>query len=378
MLMRKAENSVVLHIQSEGDFAKIVGFVPLRLLHNHHRLLRVPMAERGAPPSPSMEPARKNAAPPTSTQSLDVAARSPWPSATRMLPRGRAALLVVLLGALFYAYQEDVIRWATRARRSVGYQLFFRDSRCEALRVLRTCEREELVKVLFVVDSKPKNAKRRRFARRSYARRSFASPLKWLTVFRMRGNKTEDELESLVRDECKTAGDMVVPRGPHAEIAAEPGSRKLAPTFLPFVSWILEKCPNVDLVVHMHDAVLPHPFYLPNYRVLHMDHQPQVIHCHSTGFTTAECNDSSVLMTKKQGIEALARNASEQEGLMVTGNLEVKNMASYIAVNETMTMLYTIGAVLFYTYPPNLNVSMMSLWEEMMAAPENSPHYLYL
>lgn len=295
-----------------------------------------------------------------------------------MSPRRAGAFLVLLVGTLFYAYQDDVLRMAVRARRKVQGQLFFRDDKCEAVRVLKTCEREELLKVLFVVDTQPENVKQRRFARLSYARRSFSFPLHWLTVFRMLGNNSEDELVSLVRDECHRAGDIVVPRGAHAATAPEPGAPKTPPTFLPFAAWILEKCPNVDLVVHMHDMVIPHPFYLPNYRVLHMDHQPQVIHCHGTGFRTAECQASSVLMTKKKGIEAIAQNASEQEGLLVTGNLEVRDMASYIAVNDSMTMLYTIGAVLFYTYPQNLSVSMMSLWEDMMAAPENSPHYLHL
>ncbi|XP_075724175.1 uncharacterized protein LOC142766835 [Rhipicephalus microplus] len=288
------------------------------------------------------------------------------------------AFLVVLVVSLVWTYWVDMRLFALRTRRTLHNHFLFRDDYCEALSVLETCRYEELVKVLFIVDTKLENVAERTFARRAYGKRSFARPLQWLTVFRMLGQNTTNIPPSL-KKECQNSRDIVVPEGRYATAAPPlPGSSKAPPTFLAFVPWILEQCPNVDLMVYMPDAVLPHPFYLPNYRVLHMDHQPQVIHCHGSGWSTAGCRPSSVLMTKKKGIEALAKNASEQEGYMVTGDLEVRDIASYIAVNETMTMLYTIGAVIFFTYQPDLNVSMMSLWKQMMAAPENSPHYLRL
>ncbi|KAH6943595.1 hypothetical protein HPB50_024782 [Hyalomma asiaticum] len=326
------------------------------------------------------------------------------PSGLQQLPSARAsAFLVVLVGALLWTYWKDIHLYTRRVRRNMRNELLFRDDNCDALSAQEICEREELVKVLFVVDTELDNLERRNFARQTYARRRFASRIHWLTLFRMMGQNKSELPDQLTR-ECRTSRDIVVPEPAYATAALQPGGRKMPPTFLAFVPWIQENCPDVDLVVHMHDAVLPHPFYLPNYRVLHMDHQPQVplqsfeefvgrgktsfirrhhnapqvIHCHGTGLSTAECRSSSVLMTKRKGIEALAKNGSEQEGLLVTGNLEVRDISSYIAVNETMTMLYTIGAVIFYTYPPNLNVSMLSLWDEMMAAPENSPHYLRL
>ncbi|XP_037523761.2 uncharacterized protein LOC119400955 [Rhipicephalus sanguineus] len=300
------------------------------------------------------------------------------PSVLRTPSIRAGAFVAVLAVSLVWTYWADMRLFALRARRTVHRDLLFRDDYCEALSVLEICRREELVKVLFVVDTELGNVAERSFARLTYGRRSFARPLHWLTVFRMMGQNS-NRLPPSLKEECRIARDIVVPGGRYATAAPPlPGSPKTPPTFLAFVPWILEHCPNVDLMVHMHDGVLPHPFYLPNYRVLHMDHQPQVIHCHGTGWSTAACRPSSVLMTKKKGIEALAQNASEQEGHLVTGDLEVRDIASYIALNETMTMLYTIGAVIFYTYPPNLNVSRLSLWNEMMAAPENSPHYLRL
>ncbi|KAL1427305.1 hypothetical protein MTO96_017594 [Rhipicephalus appendiculatus] len=288
------------------------------------------------------------------------------------------AFLAVLVGSLVWTYWADMRLLALRTRRNVHHHFLFRDDYCEALSVLEICRHEELIKVLFVVDTELGNVAQRTFARQTYGKRSFARPLHWLTVFRMLGQNSTNLPPSL-QEECRVARDIVVPDGRYAMAAPPlPGSPQKPPTFLAFVPWILDSCPNVDMMVYMHDAVIPHPFYLPNYRVLHMDHQPQVIHCHGTGWSTAGCRPSSVLMTKKRGIEALAQNASEQEGHLVTGDLELRDIATYIAVNETMTLLYTIGAVLFFTYPPFLNVSMLSLWNDMMAAPENSPHHLRL
>ncbi|KAL1427326.1 hypothetical protein MTO96_017614 [Rhipicephalus appendiculatus] len=291
----------------------------------------------------------------------------------------RAGVFFVLLaGSLVWTYWADMRLFALRTQRTVSRHFLFRDDYCEALSVLERCQHEELIKVLFVVDTELENVAERTFARLTYGGHSFARPLHWLTVFRMVGQNST-KLPPVLKAECSAAGDIVVPNGRYAMAAPPlPGSPKKPPTFLAFVPWILDHCPNVDMMVYMHDAVIPHPFYLPNYRVLHMDHQPQVIHCHGTGWSTAGCRPSSVLMTKKKGIEALAQNASEQEGHLVTGDLELRDISSYIALNETITMLYTIGAVIFYTYPPNLNVSMLSLWNEMMAAPENSPRFLRL
>ncbi|KAL1427327.1 hypothetical protein MTO96_017615 [Rhipicephalus appendiculatus] len=300
------------------------------------------------------------------------------PSGLRAPSTRAGVFLVLLVGSLVWTYWADMRLFAQRAERTVSRHLLFRDDYCEALSVLERCRHEELIKVLFVVDTKLKNLEQRTFARLTYGSHSFARPLHWLTVFRMlRRNSTK--LPRALKAECRAARDIVVPDDRYAMAAPPPpGSPKRPPTFLAFVPWILENCPNVDMMVYMPDAVIPHPFYLPNYRVRHMDHQPQVIHCHGSGWSTAGCRPSSVLMTKKQGIEALAKKASEQEGHLVTEHLELRDISSYIALNETMTMLYTIGAVLFYTYPPDLNVSMLSLWNEMMAAPENSPRFLRL
>lgn len=242
------------------------------------------------------------------------------------------------------------------------------DSKCSGMNVIEACRREELIKILFVTDTEVNHIEERNFARNSYATQNFARHLKWLTVFRLvETDFLDGNNEKYIVNECEKHGDIVASN-----------RTKSARTFHSFVSWILEYCPNVDLVVHMKDIVIPHPFYLPNYRVLHMDHQPEVIHCHYSGDSQAGCRHDSVLMTKKRGLQALAENATEVDGRIITESLTLKNMGSYVAINENMTLLYTIGAVIFYTYPPDIKESMMSLWTTMMSSPQNTPSDLRL
>ncbi|KAK8776682.1 hypothetical protein V5799_029973 [Amblyomma americanum] len=289
--------------------------------------------------------------------------------------------MVLVLGPLLYLYHHDVQRLPFQLRRRLTDALAFKDSNCTGMRVVEACGKEELVKVLFVVDTVLENRSNRRFARNAYAKRSFARPIHWLTVFRMMGNVTDEkgELAPKARSECRAFGDIVVHRNGSTGELLELEVGKNSSTYLQFVPWILDNCPNVDLVVFMQDNVIPNPFYLPNYRVMHMDHRPQVIHCHSFGgVPTSLCKARSVVMAKKLGLKLFASKASAVEDELVLFGLEARDMGSYLSVDDNMTMLYTTGAVVFYAFPEGLNVTMMSLWEEVISAPQNSPDYLRL
>ncbi|KAK8772271.1 hypothetical protein V5799_024485 [Amblyomma americanum] len=196
----------------------------------------------------------------------------------------------------------------------------------------------------------------------------------------MVGNVTDQkgELAATAHSKFRAYGDIVVPRkGRTCEILQL--GRNNTSSYLQFAPWILENCPQVDLVVFVQANVLPYPFYLPNYRVMHMNHRPEVIHCHGLGdFPTSLCHAGSVVIAKKPGLELFSRKASVQGGKLILYKLEAKDLGSYLAVDDSRTMLYTVGVVVFYTFPRSVNVTMMSLWEEMMSAPENSPDYLRL
>lgn len=289
--------------------------------------------------------------------------------------------MILILSPLLYLYHHDIQRLPFQLQAGLRDRLAFKDSDCRGMRVIKACAKEDLVKVLFVVDTVLERRPKRRFARNTYAKRSFASPISWLTVFRMMGNVTDQggDLKPNARSECRAFGDIVVHRNGSTGEFVELEEGKNTSSYLQFVPWILDNCPHVDLVVFMQDRVIPHPFYLPNYRVIHMDHRPEVIHCHGVGgLPTYFCQARSVVMVKKPGLAPFARNASQEEGWLILNGLEATDMRSYLAVDENMTMLYTAGAVVFYEVPQGLKLTMKSLWKEMMLAPENSPDFLRL
>ncbi|KAK8761199.1 hypothetical protein V5799_027533 [Amblyomma americanum] len=302
---------------------------------------------------------------------------------TAPTPSVREGFLAILVfGFALHLYNEDIHRIPLKLGRSLVHRLVSRDGNCTANQVIKTCNKEDLVKVLFVVDTVLGNRSNRRFARNSYAKRSFASPIHWLTVFNLVGNVTNEkgELAAEALSECRSFGDIVVLRKNGTGELLQPGKEQDTSSYLQFVPWILENCPHVDLVVFMQDSMIPHPYYLPNYRVRYMDHRPEAIHCHSLGGSTPPsfCHWWSVLMAKRPGLTPLLRDAFVQDSQINLNGLEGRDLTSYVSVDDSITMIYTIGAVLFYALPPNLTVSMLSLWKEMLRAPENNANYLRL
>ncbi|KAK8778598.1 hypothetical protein V5799_020060 [Amblyomma americanum] len=221
----------------------------------------------------------------------------------------KSVFVVLIFGVLLYLYHIDYQPVPSQLRRRLMDRLIVRDGNCMGMRVINECGKQQYVKVLFVVDTALENGYNRLFARNSYAERSFAPPINWFTMFRMVGNVTDQkkELVAMARSECRAFGNIVVPRNGRTGEIFKLGRNNNTSSFLQFAPWILANCPNVYLVVFMQHNVLSYPFYLPNYRVVHIDHRPEVIHCHGLGdFLSSLCHARSVVMANKPGVELFA------------------------------------------------------------------------
>ncbi|XP_029845913.2 uncharacterized protein LOC115328690 [Ixodes scapularis] len=272
-------------------------------------------------------------------------------------PTREILALFLVTGLAICFYESDIHKSAffvQRPRRVIA-----NDISCNGTSVIEACRRADTIRVLFVVETNANNRGVRLFIRNSYAGPQFSSPLRWLTVLHIRG----EPMPQMYR-ECSVYGDMVV----------------LGPSmgFLHFAPWILQHCPKVELVVSLEERFLPHPFYLPNYRILNMDHRRNTVHCVVRDVGGTQGCKPGVMVLWRSALEEFIETGTEGEDRLVSSRLPVMDMSSYVSTGENMTMLYTIGAVVFYRYPEGLNCTMRGLWRKVIKSPDNNPGDLWL
>ncbi|XP_064487408.1 uncharacterized protein LOC135399611 [Ornithodoros turicata] len=226
---------------------------------------------------------------------------------------------------------------------------------CVAQEVIRACSSSSPLRVLFFVLSDSED--QRKLIRSTYAKPSFAHPIHWRTVFVTHG----PSLSSLSQ-ECGLHGDMLV---------------SIGNTIPKFVTWAKKVCSNASLVVYMDQKVLPHPFYLAHYKRTRIQAKAQNFFC-VPSWTNGTMSCSPLVIAFHGAMLENAEALENEDPEKPVHLARIEDMRSFVAVNESMHMLYTVGAVVFFEHHERVELNWTTLWEATMMAEENDPLDLYL